>query len=129
MNRTSWDFTYTADKLFVAASAKKEWHESRLNWWMSKRDEIKEKIKSEGIEVDESVASGTDAYLSNKSSHRGASVSIRNDLVVDFHECASKVTEHQNRIKDYDAWVQVLESQGQASLELQQDDWLFFFGK
>ena len=70
MNRTSWKFSYTADKLLGAATTKKTWHESRLDWWAKKRDEIKETIKAEGIEIDESVAFGTDNYLSNKSSHR-----------------------------------------------------------
>lgn len=129
MNRNQWKFTYTADKLLEAANTKKRWHDGRLTWWASKRDEIKETIKSEGIEIDESVSFGTENYLSNKSAYRGSSVSIRNDLVEDLNECVGKVSEHQNKIKDYDAWIQVLESQGQSSLELHQDDWLFFFGK
>jgi hypothetical protein len=129
MNRNQWKFAYTADHLLVAAKTKKTWHEGRVNWWTKKRDEIKEKIKSEGIEIDESVAFGTEGYLSNKSNYRGASVSIRNDLVQDLNECVNKVSEHQTKVKEYDAWVQVLESQGKVSLDLNQDDWLFFFGK
>jgi len=128
-NRLMWKFSYPADKLLEAATTKKAWHEERLKWWGTKRDEMKDKIKAEGIEIDESVAFGTDNYLSNKSTHRGASVSIRNDLVVDLTECVNKVSEHQNKIKDYDAWTQVLASQGQGSFDLYQDDWLFFFGK
>lgn len=128
-NREEWKFAYQADKLLDAATTKKGWHEGRLKWWATKRDEMKEKIKDEGIEIDESVAYGTENYLSNKSSHRGASVSIRNDLVVDLNECVSKVSEHQNKIKNYDAWTQVLASQGSGSFDLDQDDWLFFFGK
>jgi len=129
MNRNLWKFSYTAEKLLIASHSKKNWHESRLNWWAKKRDEVKETIKSDGIEIDESVAFGSTAYVSNKSAHRDSSVSIRNDLVKDLTECVQKVSEHQNKIKDYDAWIQVLESQGQTSLELHQDDWLFFFGK
>jgi hypothetical protein len=129
MNRHEWKFMYTADRLLGAATTKKAWHESRLHWWAKKRDEIKETIKSEGIEIDESVAFGTETYLSNKSTHRGSTVSIRNDLVKDLTECVNKVSEHQNKVKDYDAWMQVLTSQGQATFDLNQDDWLFFFGK
>ncbi len=117
------------NKLLAAAQTKKGWHEGRLKWWGDKRDEIKEKIRSEGIEIDESVAFGSENYMNNKSTHRGASVSIRNDLVQDLNECVNKVSEHQNKIKDYDAWEQVLASQGQATFDLYQDDWLFFFGK
>lgn len=129
MNRIGWKFSYTADKLLAAALIKKDWHEGRLKWWAAKRDEVKETIKAEGIEVDESVAFGTDAFYSHKSGHRGASVSIRNDLVKDLTECVQKAAEHQSKVKDYDAWIQVLGSQGQTTFDLNQDDWLFFFGK
>jgi hypothetical protein len=129
MNRSSWKFTYTADKLLAAANAKKAFHTERHQWWSDKRDETKEKIKNEGIEIDESVAHGLNQATYSNSAFRGPSVSIRNDLVTDLDECVAKVGEHQHKIKDYDAWVQVLESQGQASLDLQQDDWLFFFGR
>lgn len=129
MNRHSWKFSYQADKLLEAAMIKKSWHDGRLKWWAEKRDETKETIKAEGIEIDESVAFGSDAFYSNKGGHRGSAVSIRNDLVNDLTECVNKVTEHQEKMKDYDAWVQVLGSQGQTAFELNQDDWLFFFGK
>lgn len=131
MNRASWKFTYTADKLLEAATAKKDFHAGRLDWWTSKRKETEDKIRSEGIEIDESVAAfsnglGTAGY---SNSGRGPSVSIRNDLVKDLGECVAKTSEHEAKIRDYGAWIQVLASQGQTSLELHQDDWLFFFGK
>lgn len=128
MNRASWKFTYTADKLLEAATAKRDFHAGRLDWWSSKRKETEDKIRSEGIEIDESVAIGS--LTSNYSnSGRGPQVSIRNDLVRDLTECVSKTQEHEAKIRDYGAWIQVLSSQGQTSLELHQDDWLFFFGK
>lgn len=128
MNRDEWKFTYTADKLFGAAEAKKAWHMERLKWWSDKRKDVEATIRSEGIEIDESVAAGSINYASN-SIHRGPSVNIRNDLVRDLSECVTKTQEHEGKIRDYDAWMQVLASQGQVSLDLHQDDWLFFFGK
>lgn len=129
MNRSAWKFSYTADKLCDAATTKKSWHGERLDWWAKKRDETEAKIRTEGLEIDKSVAFGTENYLSNKSMHRQPSVQINNDLLADFSECQQKVAEHQGKIKDYDAWCQVLASQGQATFDLNQDDWLFFFGK
>jgi len=130
MNRASWKFTYTADKLFQAAEAKKSWHMERLKWWSDKRKEVETTIRAEGIEIDESVAAFTGLGTANYSnSGRGPSVSIRNDLVKDLSECVMKTTEHEGKCREYDAWMQVLGSQGQASLDLNQDDWLFFFGK
>lgn len=128
MNRDEWKFPYTADKLLQASADKKSFHEGRLAWWENKRKEVEATIKSEGIEIDESVAAGIGTYTSN-TIHRGAQVSIRNDLVRDLQECVGKTAEHREKIKQYDAWGQVLASQGQASFDLHQDDWLFFFGK
>lgn len=128
MNRVSWKFTYTADKLLEAATAKRDFHAGRLEWWTDKRKETEDKIKSEGIEIDESVAISS-LGTSYSNAGRGPQVSIRNDLVRDLTECVSKTQEHETKIRDYGAWIQVLSSQGQTSLELHQDDWLFFFGK
>lgn len=131
MNRASWKFTYTADRLLEAATSKKDFHAGRLDWWAAKRKETEALIRSEGIEIDESVAAGALGSLTSNYSNsgRGPSVSIRNDLVRDLTECVGKTSEHEAKIKDYGAWIQVLASQGQASLDLHQDDWLFFFGK
>lgn len=128
MNRDEWAFPYTADKLLEAAQAKKTFHESRLEWWEGKRKEVETTIRAEGIEIDESVAANLSSY-SNSTVGRGAQVSIRTDLVRDLQECVGKTAEHRQKIKDYDAWTQVLASQGQSTFDLHQDDWLFFFGK
>ncbi len=121
--RDKWNFPYTADKLHDAAIAKHEFHTARLAWWTKKKEEVMTQIKAEGLEIDESVALG----FSN--SGRNTSVSVRNDLLRDLNECVAKVNEHTAKVKDYDAWIQVLKSQGQSSFDLNQDDWLFFFGK
>ncbi len=115
MNRINWKFSYAASRLLDAAATKQAWHQGRLNWWADKRDDVKKTIKAEGIEIDESVAFGTDNYMGNKSTYRNSSVNIRADLVTDLTECVNKVSEHQNKIKDYAAWVQVLASQGETS--------------
>lgn len=128
MNRDEWNFPYTADKLLKAATDKKAFHEGRLTWWQDKQKEVETTIRSEGIEIDESVAAGFSTYA-NSAAHRGANVTIRNDLVRDLQECVGKTQEHRGKIQQYDAWAQVLASQGQASFDLHQDDWLFFFGK
>jgi hypothetical protein len=130
--RHIWKFAYTADKLLEAAQAKHSFHTGRLTWWTAKRDEIKETIKSDGIEIDESVADQagkSGGYPGYSTLGRPSQVSIRTDLVQDLNECLSKVQEHRGKVREYDAWIQVLESQGKASLDLDQDDWLFFFGK
>ena len=137
MNRNDWKFAYTADVLLKAAKAKHAFHTGRHKWWSEKRETTKALIKSEGIEIDESLAAGDSdkfgggmsAALLNSTYGRAPSVNIRNDLVADLNECNSKIMEHRNKTNDYSGWIEVLESQGSASLMCHQDDWLFFFGK
>lgn len=124
MNRNEWDFPYTADKLLQAATTKHDHHKTRLAWWERKKAETVEKVKAEGIEIDESVAD----IISN-SYGRGPTVGVRNDLVRDLQECVLKIREHRDKVSDYDGWMQVLASQGQSSFNLHHEDWLFFFGK
>ena len=124
MQRHQWTFSYPADTLLKAATTKHEFHDQRLGWWTTKKSEVLDKIRAEGLEIDESVAVG----YSNKSG-RETSVNVRIDLLRDMNECAQKIVEHTAKVKDYDAWIQVLTSQGQTYFSLHQEDWLFFFGK
>jgi hypothetical protein len=123
MKRNQWEFPYTADKLLDAAKTKSAFHSERLTWWEDKNKHVMETIKAEGLEIDESVALG----YSNSGRH--TSVQVRNDLLRDLNECTQKTEEHKGKLKDYDAWIEVLASQGQSSFTLHQEDWLFFFGK
>ncbi len=123
MKRHEWEFPYTADKLLAVATTKHGFHQGRLEWWTTKKADVLTQIKAEGLEIDESVA------LGYSNSGRNTSVNVRVDLLRDLNECVGKVTEHGGKVKDYDAWIQVLGSQGQSSFALHQEDWLFFFGK
>jgi hypothetical protein len=44
-------------------------------------------------------------------------------------ECQGKILEHDNLVRTYDGWVQVLQGNPEARVTLHHDDWLFFFGK
>ncbi len=55
MLKDEWRFDYTAAKVADAARAKIAYHESRLAFWMGKREEIIATIRAEGIEVDEKI--------------------------------------------------------------------------
>lgn len=125
--RASWRFPYTADKLLKAATDKKGFHETRKAWWETKRDEIKADIREKGLEIDESIAHGSPKF--SASNYRDPIVQINNEMLRDLQETLEKVREHGDKVKDYDAWCQVLASQGQVTFDLNHQDWLFFFGK
>lgn len=122
--RTGWEFNYKASDVLRGATDKLNHHKARTEWWAKKKAETVARIRSEGLEINESVAD-----LHSNSYNRGASVQVRNDLMRDLQECGEKGREHREKSDDYAAWVQVLESQGEAHFPLHHDDWMFFFGK
>jgi hypothetical protein len=129
MNRDKWNFSYRVDAILDGAVRKLAHHKARLRWWENQKDEIMARIKSEGIEIDESLAAGGARAMLSNSYGRNPTVQIRNDFVNDLGECVGKIREHRNRTDDYSAWVQVLEAQKPDMMhEMTHDDWLFFFG-
>jgi hypothetical protein len=125
-NRDYWTFSYTADKLATAAKERLDWYQKRLTWWQAKKIEVVKKIREEGLEIDESLAMESKWAASN-SGYRDTTVSVRNDLMADLRECIERVRRHNDNVKTYDGWLQVLTAQGTTSLSLTQQDWLFFF--
>lgn len=126
-NRYEWKFAYSADKLTEAARKKAAHHHTRLEWWTEKQKQVMEKIKAEGLEIDESLVAEYATRFSNLG--RGPTVQVREDLLRDLHECVSKTASHRNKERDYEAWVEILSSQGSTTFELNQADWLFFFSE
>lgn len=136
MQRNEWKFSYPADVLLDAATKKHTFHQERFKFWDDKKKETVAKIRSEGIEIDESLTnmplmpgSASNNINAITSRYRGETVSVRADLITDLNECVSKVQEHHRKSNEYSAWMQVLGPQGKTGYDLHQDDWMFFFGK
>lgn len=125
MKRNEWTFTYTADELEAAAEQKRKHHADRLAWWEQKKQEVMEKIATSGITVQESPGAGA----SNVSRGYTPQIRIDNTLETDLTECACKMEEHRSKERSFAGWVQVLNANPKSSLELEHDDYLFFFGK
>jgi hypothetical protein len=128
LTQTGGAFEYTAAKLADAAATKMSFHKERLDWWKTKKAEVMDKIRSEGLEVDEKIALG---YRSPKARdwERGAQVMVRNDLQHNLDECLEKLGFHTEQIQQYDGWHQVLTANPEARLRLDIEDWLFFFSR
>lgn len=125
MKRTEWTFQFTASKLAEAAQTKKEAHTKKLDWWNAKKAEVMEKVAESGIEVKDSVA----ASYSNTKGGFGPQIVIDAGLQRDLTECQEKIMEHDRRVSEYDGWVQVLTGNPESRLDLEHDDYIFFFGK
>ena len=124
--RTDWKFEYAADVVAAAARAKVEFHAGRLKWWEAQKLEAVKKVQDGGIEVHDGVAAMS---YSNSMRGCGPQVVIDATLQRDLEECHGKILEHNSQVKTYECWVQVLEAQGAKHIDLDQDDYLFFFGK
>lgn len=132
MKREEWEFEYTAATLATAAAAQRDFRAGRTKVWEGKKAEVMTKIKDTGLTVHEGIAAGLN-LASNKYStqayNQGATVMVDATLQSDLNECVSKIQEHENLRKKYDAWSQVLSANPEARVKLDHDDWMFFFGK
>lgn len=124
MEKHNWKFLYKAEVIAEGAKKKKAAAEVKFVWWEAKKKELMKTVP-EGIRVQESVAS---SYSNVKSSY-GPQVVIDPTLQRSLSEVHSRLISLDQAIKEYDGWVQVLSSNPQSMLELNHEDWLYFFGE
>ncbi len=126
MLRKEWKFDYAASKLLEAAQGKIGYHQERLTFWKSKREEVLATIRSEGIEVDEKIVLGI-RNPKSRDWERGGQVMVRNDLQKDLEEVYEKLHWHTEKLCNYQAWEEVLSANPDNLLPLDVEDWQFFF--
>lgn len=132
MNRNDWEFEYTAGRLATAAMVQRDFRAARVKVWEQKKEETMKRIKDSGLTVHEDIAADMMSNSVNKYSTQminGPMVLVDPTMQKDLNECHAKITEHRNLQKQYDAWLQVLDANPEARLQLKHDDWMFFFGK
>lgn len=123
--RFSWEFHYKGSVLLKATEDKIAHHQSRLAWWMGKKEEVLRAIREGGLEIDESLA---DPKL-NVGYSRGAQLNIKPELQRDLQECSQKIRAHYDLVENYLGWADVLRSQSEKEFPLTHEDWMFFFSK
>lgn len=111
-----------------SGSKKIQYHEERHAFWNNRREEIVGQIKADGIEVNEKAAL---QYASPKMRDyaQGGEIMIRNDLRKSLTEAYEKLSYHTGRKDIYDGWRQILTANNALPLDLDINDWLFFFGR
>jgi hypothetical protein len=129
MARDGWRFTFTSAAVLAAAEKKVAHHQGRVDWWLAKRDEVLAKVRSEGIEIDESLAVEDGKWANTASYNRQPGAMIRQDLLEDIAECNNKVREHRAKVAGYEGWVELLGAPAGVpmELELEHADWTYFF--
>ncbi|MCX6966126.1 MAG: hypothetical protein NTW41_12375 [Verrucomicrobia bacterium] len=129
MLRDQWKFRYTARQLAEAAQTKIEFHKGRLEFWEARRKEVIGQIKADGIEVNEKSVLLQYASPKMRDFQEGGDIMIRNDLRKRLAESYEKLAYHTGRRDTFDGWQQVLGANPDDKIELDIDDWLFFFGR
>ena len=128
MLRDQWKFRYTAEQLAEAVQQKIQYHDERHTFWNDRREDIVTQIKADGIEVNEKSVL---QYASPKMRdyQQGGDIMIRNDLRKSLTEAYEKLAYHTGRKDTYDGWRQILTANSGLPLDLDINDWLFFFGR
>jgi hypothetical protein len=126
MIRDEWVFEYSGATLAEATRIKNEHHRLRLAWWNEKKMNVMESIRSDGLEITESVgARSTSAYVAGAR----AQILVRTDLQSKLDECSEKIRFHAAKTSEYAGWLEVLGANPESALKLDFEDYLFFFGK
>lgn len=131
MIREDWKVQKPAKELLDAAVFKTGFHEGRITFWRGKKDELIVKLKSEGINVTESLVEemGKASYISTRAyGHNGPNVQIDQGMLAQINEAQGKVTKHEELLSEYRTWSEMLKDTNKT-FELDYDDWKFFFGK
>ena len=128
MLRDQWKFRYTAEQLAEAVQQKIQYHDERHTFWNGRREDIVTQIKADGIEVNEKSVL---QYGSPKMRdyQQGGDIMIRNDLRKSLTEAYEKLAYHTGRKDTYDGWRQILTANSGLPLDLDINNWLFFFGR
>ena len=128
MLRDQWKFRYTAEQLAEAVQQKIQYHDERHAFWNGRREDIVTQIMADGIEVNEKSVL---QYGSPKMRdyQQGGDIMIRNDLRKSLTEAYEKLAYHTGRKDTYDGWRQILTANSGLPLDLDINDWLFFFGR
>jgi len=124
--RGKWKFNKSTDDLKVAAAKKALFRKGREDFWKSKFDEVMAEIKNSGIEVNESINSG---YSTSNTGYRKPEIQVKPELEEKIGECHNKIKEHSNAFAAYNAWAQVFEGNPGVVMELNFNDWLYFFSE
>lgn len=123
MKRKDWKSSIERAALKVAAEIKLARHQERLKFWQAKETEVMQRIKDDGLEISDSLAG-----MTYSNAGRGPQVMVRAEYQQDLNECHSKINEHQSKVTEYQGWVEFLGSPGPREVEVEIDDYLFFFG-
>lgn len=131
MNRRGWKFPKPAGAVATAALNKRDHHQQRLEWWKTKLAEQMELIKDAGLEIEQTISMeySSASLAGSLRGGGGARIVVKEEYQRKLDECQAKIQEHNAKVREYDGWVQVLSANTSEHVELDVEDFLFFFGQ
>lgn len=124
INRSEWEFEYSASELAIAAETKKLYRQSRIEWWENEKEKLLVEIKESGLEISEDLATSYSNGAGN-----APQLKVKPELQKKIAECHQRIQKHKEAMREYDGWAQVLDANKKSNLKLTHADWLFFFGR
>jgi hypothetical protein len=126
--REDWKFQYSGEKLLAAANAKVGFHIGRKEVWEKRKIDVMKEIREKGLNVEETEVSGYGGTSNRHTNCYGPQVTVDTTFQRKLNEAHGKIIEHQGKIADYEAWVQVLADNTKQTYDLDVEDYGFFFG-
>lgn len=129
MLRDQWKFHYTARQLAEAAQTNIEFHKNHLDFREARRKEVVSQIKADGIEVNEKSVPLQCASPKMRDFEQGGDIVVRNDFRKGLSESSELLSCHAGPRDTFDGWWPVRGANPDDMIEMDFEDWLFFFGR
>ena len=129
MLRHEWELISTAEDLLAGVGRKIEHHKTRLAVWEEKKEKTLDEIKARGLQIDEGPLGPNSPGTASNDPYRGPRVTIDNTLANHMAAISGKINSHRRKLSSYQAWRDILKTQGKASFKLHHEDWIFFHGE
>ncbi len=121
--RQKWEFEFLGSDLLVAARNKYDHHKKKHQEYLDTRAKIECEIKATGLEIQDSIS-----HPGSTSPGAPPRIVVKDTMQRDLNEVTQKIQDHYNKMVGYESWVQIMKGNKTASLRLDSDDYLFFFG-
>lgn len=125
--RNDWKFTRSLEEVLAAARAKMNQDASRSKFYTNQKSIVMEQLKQQGLKVTEALAAQYSEDVTTFANQR-LSVGLDKELQDKVQQCSRKAAEHDTKMREFERWVNLLESGAQdRMLELDFADYSFFF--
>jgi hypothetical protein len=114
--RSTWQFTFTCQKVAAAAAAKAAHHRAREQFWTAQHAKAEEDLKTKGVQMREQPITG---------GNRIEAV-LDPGLAARVNECGVKRDKHREQAEEYEAFQRALELNAEHEVRLDVQDITWF---